>query len=203
MNLVRLYIKRITYSHSQNADAFVLILHDLETDLKLPIIIGAFEAQAIALELEKKLIPPRPLTHDLFKSFGDSFGIKVVRVVIHRLSEGVFHCNMVCEQNGGEEHIIDARTSDAIAIALRFNAPIFTYRHILQRAGIHIPNASEISKPTVSPKLDYEEEPVMEKNRLSKHSLPELKELLEDCVANEDYELAAQIRDEITKRENL
>ncbi len=202
MNLVRLYIKRISYSQSQN-EAFVLILHELETDLKLPIVIGAFEAQAIALELEKNLIPPRPLTHDLFKTFATTFDIKVTKVVIHKLTEGVFHSNMICEQNG-VEHIVDARTSDAIAIALRFNAPIYTYRHILRRAGIHIPNPTEMPQPTVSPTLEYAEDAdsVKERSRLTKHSTSELKKMLEECIVNEDYELGAQIRDEITKREN-
>ncbi len=202
MNLVRLYIKRISYSQSQN-EAFVLILHELDTDLKLPIVIGAFEAQAIALELEKNLIPPRPLTHDLFKSFATTFGIKITKVIINKLTEGVFHSNMVCEQNG-VEHMVDARTSDAIAIALRFNAPIYTYRHILQQAGIYIPNPTEVPQPTVSPTLEYSEESdnVKKKSRLTKHSISELKKMLEDCIVSEDYEMAAQIRDEITKREN-
>ena len=134
MDLVRLFIKRISYNQSQN-DAFVLIMHELESDLKLPIVIGAFEAQSIALELEKNIIPPRPLTHDLFKIFADAFHIKVKRVVIYKLEEGIFYSNMLCIQNG-EERTIDARTSDAIALALRFNAPIYTYRDIVQKAPL-------------------------------------------------------------------
>lgn len=196
MDLVRLFIKRIAYSQSQN-EAFVLILHELESDLKLPIVIGTFEAQAIALEMDKNMIPPRPLTHDLFKNFATTFGVKVIKVVIHKLTEGIFHSNMVCEHNG-KEYSIDARTSDAIAIAQRFNAPIYTYRSILKKAGIQIPSPNEIHQ-TISPTLDYQEE---EKSRFERHSLSELKRMLNDCVENEDYELAAQIRDEIKKRES-
>ena len=129
MELVRLFIKRISYNQSQN-DAFVLIMHELESDLKLPIVVGAFEAQSIALELEKNIIPPRPLTHDLFKIFADTFNIKMKRVVIYRLEEGIFYSNMLCVQ-GKKEYTIEARTSDAIALALRFKAPIYTYREII------------------------------------------------------------------------
>ena len=119
MDLVRLFIKRISYNQSQN-DAFVLIMHEVETDLKLPIVIGTFEAQSIALELEKSLVPPRPLTHDLFKIFADTFSIQIKRVVIYKLEEGIFYSNILCVQNG-QEYTIEARTSDAIAIALRCN----------------------------------------------------------------------------------
>ena len=106
MELVRLFIKRISYNQSQN-DAFVLIMHELESDLKLPIVVGAFEAQSIALELEKNIIPPRPLTHDLFKIFADTFNIKMKRVVIYRLEEGIFYSNMLCVQ-GKKEYTIEA-----------------------------------------------------------------------------------------------
>ena len=205
MDLVRLFIKQISYSQSQN-EAFVLILQELESELKLPIVIGAFEAQAIALELEKDLIPapPRPLTHDLFKNFARVFGVNVTKVVINKLTEGVFHSYLFCEQNG-VEHTIDARTSDAIAIALRFKAPIYTHKHILQRAGFQIPNTSKSIQTTISPTLEFANEPETkeEKSRLSRHSLIELQKMLDDCIENEDYELAAQIRDEITKRNNL
>jgi len=104
MDLVRLFVKRISYNHSQN-DAFVLIMHELESDLKLPIVIGTFEAQAIALELERNIIPPRPLTHDLFKNLADTFSIQVRRVVIYKLEEGIFYSNMLCVQNGKERTI--------------------------------------------------------------------------------------------------
>ena len=200
MDLVRLFVKRISYNHSQN-DAFVLIMHELESDLKLPIVIGTFEAQAIALELERNIIPPRPLTHDLFKNLADTFSIQVRRVVIYKLEEGIFYSNMLCVQNG-KERTIDARTSDAIAIALRFNAPIYTYKEIVERAGIYIPLPNEDNKKQpVSPSLDDVADDES-RNRYSKYSLSELKKMLSECVENEDYEMAAQVRDEISKRDN-
>ncbi|MDO4229979.1 MAG: bifunctional nuclease family protein [Capnocytophaga sp.] len=201
MDLVRLFIKRISYSQSQN-EAFVLILHELESDLKLPIVIGAFEAQAIALELERNLIPPRPLTHDLFKNFAKTFNIKVTEVIIHKLTEGIFHSNLIC-QHEGREYVIDARTSDAIAIALRFNAPIYTYKHILLKVGLHIPNLNEPSYPDAESSAEtIDNDNAMGKSRFGRHTLSELKKMLNDCIENEDYEMAAQIRDEITKRDN-
>lgn len=195
MDLVRLFIKRISYSQSQN-EAFVLILHELESDLKLPIVIGAFEAQAIALELERNLIPPRPLTHDLFKNFAKTFNIDVTKVIIHKLSEGVFHSNLICLHEG-REYAIDARTSDAIAIALRFNAPIYTYKHILLKVGLYIPNLNESQQSDL-----MDDDSPIEKSKFERHSLSELRKMLDDCIENEDYEMAAQIRDEITKRDN-
>ena len=200
MDLVRLFVKRISYNHSQN-DAFVLIMNELESDLKLPIVIGTFEAQAIALELERNIIPPRPLTHDLFKNLADTFSIQVRRVVIYKLEEGIFYSNMLCAQNN-KERTIDARTSDAIAIALRFNAPIYTYKEIVERAGIYIPLPNEDNKKQpVSPSLDDVADDES-RNRYSKYSLSELKKMLSECVENEDYEMAAQVRDEISKRDN-
>ena len=198
MDLVRLFIKRISYNQSQN-DAFILIMSEVESDLKLPIVIGAFEAQSIALELEKNLIPPRPLTHDLFKLMADAFSIQMKRVVIYKLEEGIFYANMLCVQNGKEE-TIDARTSDAIALALRFNAPIYTYKSIIEKAGIYIPLPNDENKTSVSPSLDdIEEEP---RNQYTKYSMAELREMLEDCIEGEDYELAAHIRDEISRRDH-
>ena len=200
MDLVRLFIKRISYNQSQN-DAFVLIMHEVETDLKLPIVIGTFEAQSIALELEKSLVPPRPLTHDLFKIFADTFSIQIKRVVIYKLEEGIFYSNILCVQNG-QEYTIEARTSDAIAIALRCNAPIYTYRDIIQRAGIYIPLLNDELSNTISPSLDNVDEEDSSRNRYTKYALPELKTMLNDCIENEDYEMAALIRDEISKRDS-
>ena len=200
MDLVRLFIKRISYNQSQN-DAFVLIMHEVETDLKLPIVIGTFEAQSIALELEKSLVPPRTLTHDLFKIFADTFSIQIKRVVIYKLEEGIFYSNILCVQNG-QEYTIEARTSDAIAIALRCNAPIYTYRDIIQRAGIYIPLLNDEPSNTISPSLDNVDEEDSSRNRYTKYALPELKTMLNDCIENEDYEMAALIRDEISKRDS-
>ena len=136
MSLVRLNIKGISYSQTQNG-AYALILNEVDGDRKLPIVIGAFEAQSIAIALEKEIKPPRPLTHDLFKNFSDRFNIVVKQVIIHKLVDGVFYSSLICERDGVEE-IIDARTSDSIALALRFNAPIFTYKNILDKAGIYL-----------------------------------------------------------------
>ena len=136
MSLIRLNIKGISYSQTQNG-AYALILNEVDGERKLPIVIGAFEAQSIAIALEKEIRPPRPLTHDLFKTFSDKFDIVVKQVIIHKLVDGVFYSSLVCEKDDHEE-IIDARTSDAIALALRFQAPIFTYQNILDKAGIYL-----------------------------------------------------------------
>src|SRR5690554_2826540 len=136
MSLVRLKIKEISYSQTQNG-AYALILNEVDGDRKLPIVIGAFEAQSIAIALEKEIKPPRPLTHDLFKNFSERFQIEIKQVIIHKLVDGVFYSSIICERDQVEE-IIDARTSDAIALALRFEAPIFTYKNILDKAGIYL-----------------------------------------------------------------
>ena len=203
MSLVRLNIKGISYSQTQNG-AYALILSEVDGDRKLPIVIGAFEAQSIAIALEKEIKPPRPLTHDLFKNFSDRFDIVVKQVIIHKLVDGVFYSSLICERDKIEE-IIDARTSDAIALALRFSAPIFTYKNILDKAGIYL---------KVNPKKDDEiednilmdevlaeeiETSVPHDNYKSK-TLEELHTMLDKAVANEDYEVAARIRDEISKR---
>ncbi|WP_203257566.1 bifunctional nuclease family protein [Hyunsoonleella ulvae] len=205
MSLVRLNIKGISYSQTQNG-AYALILNEIEGDRKLPIVIGAFEAQSIAIALEKEIRPPRPLTHDLFKNFADRFDIVVKQVIIHKLVDGVFYSSLICERDKIEE-IIDARTSDAIALALRFNAPIFTYKNILDKAGIYLKvdtkkedeDDSEDSV-LVDDILAGELEPAVSKEDYSSKSLEELHQLLEEAVLNEDYEKAASIRDEISKR---
>jgi uncharacterized protein len=206
MSLVKLSIKGISYSQTQNG-AYALILNEVDGDRKLPIVIGAFEAQSIAIALEKEIKPPRPLTHDLFKNFADRFDIIIKQVIIHKLVDGVFYSSMICERDKIEE-IIDARTSDAIALALRFNAPIFTYKNILDKAGIFL---------KINPDTEISEEPLDEilstpenfgmndedtKNIYAKNSLSELHELLDHAVQDEDYEKAAKIRDEISKRES-
>src|SRR5690625_1006074 len=136
MSLVRLNIKGISYSQTQSG-AYALLLSEIDGDRQLPIVIGGFEAQSIAIALEKDIRPPRPLTHDLFKSFADEFAITIKQVIIHKLVDGVFYSSLICERDKIEE-IIDARTSDAVALALRFDAPIFTYKNILDKAGIHL-----------------------------------------------------------------
>ncbi|HAX15082.1 MULTISPECIES: bifunctional nuclease family protein [Leeuwenhoekiella] len=206
MSLVRLNIKGISYSQTQNG-AYALILSEVDGDRKLPIVIGAFEAQSIAIALEKEIKPPRPLTHDLFKNFADRFDIQVKQVIIHKLVDGVFYSSIICERDSIEE-IIDARTSDAISLALRFNAPIFTYKNILDKAGIYLKGTDhDVSKEAEDDVLvdqlvveEEEEKPSAASNDYKKLSLSELNSLLEQAVAAEDYEAAAKIRDEISKR---
>jgi hypothetical protein len=207
MSLVKLSIKGISYSQTQNG-AYALILNEVDGDRKLPIVIGAFEAQSIAIALEKEIKPPRPLTHDLFKNFADRFDIVVKQIIIHKLVDGVFYSSIICERDKIEE-IIDARTSDAIALALRFNAPIFTYKNILDKAGIFLKSnplnpdkdSQEIDDVLSNPEtFKQSEESNQSGETYSKHSLQELNELLEQAVDNEDYEKAAKIRDEISKR---
>lgn len=202
MSLIRLNIKGISYSQTQNG-AYALILNEVDGERKLPIVIGAFEAQSIAIALEKEIRPPRPLTHDLFKTFSDKFNIVVKQVIIHKLVDGVFYSSLVCEKDDHEE-IIDARTSDAIALALRFQAPIFTYQNILDKAGIYLQiNPEEEEDAKIEGKENEPLEIEIEKdntNALQSKTLSELKSLLQEAVNNEDYEMAAKVRDEISKR---
>ncbi|KIX21673.1 hypothetical protein SY27_08250 [Flavobacterium sp. 316] len=209
MSLVKLTIKGISYSQTQNG-AYALILNEVDGERKLPIVIGAFEAQSIAIALEKEIKPPRPLTHDLFKNFADRFDIIVKQVIIHKLVDGVFFSSIICERDKIEE-IIDARTSDAIALALRFSAPIFTYKNILDKAGIYLkinPAETEDNKDSNDDVLSTPETfgnveqslPITES--YSDYSLQELYNKLEEAVQNEDYEKAAKIRDEISKKES-
>jgi bifunctional DNase/RNase len=205
MSLVRLNIKGISYSQTQNG-AYALILNEVDGERKLPIVIGAFEAQSIAIALEKEISPPRPLTHDLFKNFADRFDIVVKQVIIHKLVDGVFYSSLICERDKIEE-IIDARTSDAIALALRFQAPIFTYKNILDKAGIYLKvdskkeDEDEQDSILVDDLLADELELTKPKENYKSKTLEELHNMLDEAVANEDYEKAARIRDEISKRE--
>lgn len=201
MGLIKLTIKGISYSQTQSG-AYALVLSEMEGTRTLPIIIGAFEAQSIAIALEKEIRPPRPLTHDLFKTFSERFGIQVKQVIIHKLVDGIFFSSLICEKDGVEE-IIDTRTSDAIAIAVRFLAPIYTYENILDKAGIYLKIEEEIA---IKENLDPESVEVTledlnpRSSDFSDYSIEELHNQLNEAVANEDYELAARIRDEISKR---
>ena len=206
MSLIRLKIKGISYSQTQSG-AYALILSEVDGKRKLPIVIGAFEAQSIAIALEKEIQPPRPLTHDLFKNFSDRFDIVVKQVIIHKLVDGVFYASLICERDKIEE-VIDARTSDAIALSLRFSAPIFTYKNILEKAGIILKNDQEKVEGDASTEesllfddLELEaEETEIKKDSHQHRSIDQLRELLTKAVGNEDYETAAKIRDEISKR---
>jgi len=198
MSLVRLNIKGISYSQTQSG-AYALVLNEVDGSRTLPIVIGAFEAQSIAIALEKEIKPPRPLTHDLFKSFADRFQIVIKQVIIHKLVDGVFYSSLICERDNIEE-IIDTRTSDAIALATRFNAPIFTYENILDKAGIYLKIKDELTSEKEQLPLDELIEDTVEESSYSKDSLKQLNERLNKAVQNEDYELAAKIRDEIESR---
>tara|TARA_B100001063_G_scaffold82455_1_gene76849 strand:- start:1581 stop:2183 length:603 start_codon:yes stop_codon:yes gene_type:complete len=200
MSLIRLNIKGISYSQTQSG-AYALILSEENGNRKLPIVIGAFEAQSIAIALEKDIRPPRPLTHDLFKNFSDRFNIIIKQVIIHKLVDGVFYSSLICENNKSEE-IIDARTSDAIALALRFSAPIFTYKNIIEDAGIklNIDLENQKNKDLIFEETISKSNEDHSKTTFDNLSLSELKGLLKKAVKMEDYEVAAKIRDEMSKR---
>lgn len=199
MSLVRLFIKGISYSQTQNG-AYALILSELEGQRKLPIVIGAFEAQSIAIALEKEIKPPRPLTHDLFKNFSIRFDIIVKQVIIHKLVDGVFYSSIICERDKIEE-VIDARTSDAIALALRFNAPIFTYENILIKAGVILKVENDEGQSDSILKEIIQEDTKDSKKDYKNKTTEELQKLLKIAVLKENYENAALIRDEISKRQ--
>ncbi|MGB0837732.1 MAG: bifunctional nuclease domain-containing protein [Flavobacteriaceae bacterium] len=205
MSLIQLTIKGISYSQTQSG-AYALVLSELNGKRTLPIIIGAFEAQAITIALEREIKPPRPLTHDLFKTFSEAFEIRLDKAIIHRLLDGVFYSSLICNSNG-EEKTIDARTSDAIALAIRFKAPIYTSEEILEQAGIILQNESislEDDELEMESVLERElEEDAFDPNgddTLASLSLQELHDQLNEAIQNEQYELAALLRDEINKR---
>ena len=202
MKLIQLDVKGISFSETQTG-AYALILSESKGDRKLPIIIGGFEAQSIAIALEQEVKPSRPLTHDLFKTFADRFSIYVKQVIIHKLVDGVFFASLICERDKIEE-IIDSRTSDAIALALRYNAPIFTYDSILKKAGFSSSTATGVKKFSED---NWIQNFVAEQSRLSemeedikKLSITKLKKLLQTLVTQENYEKAARVRDELSKR---
>ncbi len=190
MDKIRLKIVGLSTSQSQSG-AYALIMGEVDGKRRLPIIIGGFEAQSIAIELEK-MKPSRPLTHDLFKSFAKEFDITIKEVVINKFFEGVFYARLVCEHDG-EEVEIDSRTSDAVAIALRFRCPIFTYENIMAAAGIIMDEDKE--KET-----EEETDEKVKEEQFSGMSVDELQELLDQAVAKEEYEKASKIRDEMNRR---
>jgi bifunctional DNase/RNase len=193
MKRIKLKVTGISYSQTQSG-AYALILNEENGDRRIPIIIGGFEAQAIVIKLEN-LDPPRPLTHDLFKKFADEFNISVTEVMIYKLEEGVFFSKLVCN-NGNKEYSIDSRTSDAVALALRFGCPIFIAEDILDKAGITInPTDTEFSASNES-----ENNLPTEGNKYDPYSDDELYKIIDESVKTEDYERAAAVRDEIEKR---
>ena len=190
MNKVPINVLGISYSQTQTG-AYALVLGEENGNRRIPIIIGGFEAQAIAIQLEG-LKPPRPLTHDLFHKFAVEYGVVVESVYIFRLEEGIFYSKLICT-NGGKCAEFDARTSDAIALALKFDCPIYTTEEIMERAGIVFTN--EPQSPTGHPR-----ETARKKTNLQYMDIAELENLLNEAVINENYERASEIRDEIKRR---
>lgn len=193
MEKIRLEIIGMSYSQSQSG-AYALILGERQGKRRLPIIIGGFEAQSIAIELEK-IKTPRPLTHDLFKTFAESFNISITEVIINKFHEGVFYAILVCS-DGSNELEIDSRTSDAIALGLRFNCPIYTYESIMNAAGILMEEEQESSRSDEPLK----ESQAPEEASFSDYTDEELNQMLQTAVENEEYEKASRIRDELNKR---
>jgi len=185
----------MSYSQSQSG-AYALMLGVVGMEKRLPIIIGGFEAQAIAIELEK-MKPTRPLTHDLFKNFASHFGVNLMEVVINKFEEGIFFSKLVCEKNGDITEI-DSRTSDAIALALRFGCPIYAFESIIDEAGIIMDGDEEHVKDTTEDYHDFPDED--EPDAYEEFLLEELDEKLKKAIAEENYEEASHLRDEIKKR---
>lgn len=195
MQKIRLNILGLSVSQTQSG-AYALVLAEEEGERRIPIIIGPVEAQAIAIQLEG-LKPPRPLTHDLIKNMALAFDIALIEVSIYKLEEGIFYSELLCEMDGKEVRI-DSRTSDAVALALRFRCPIYTSEEILKKAGIVLEQEDENSPVRSMADEDYDEPEV---SSYAQYSTDELNELLNEAIQNEDYEKASVIRDELNKRE--
>lgn len=191
MHKVKLNVLGLSISQTQTG-AYALVLSEENGDRRIPIIIGPVEAQSIAIQLEG-LHPPRPLTHDLFKNIANAFGIDLVEVVIYKLEEGIFYSELICEQDGNRI-AVDSRTSDAVALALRFRCPIYTTEEIIQKAGIVI----EVSDRNSADQTN--DEGMSEGNSYNYNTIEELEKMLKDAVKDENYELASELRDEITRR---
>ena len=193
MSLIQLRVNRIAYSQNQSG-AYAMILDEVDGNRKLPVVIGEFEAQSIAVNLDKDIKPQRPFTHDLFKNFAYRFDIAIKRVIITKLVDGVFYSSLICERDKIEE-IIDSRTSDAVSLALRFKAPIYTHENVLEKAGVVFEKGELPTQGTLDDELSNE----INYNDLSNQ---ELENAIKKAVKKEDYELAARLRDEISKRSN-
>ncbi|HSV87517.1 MAG TPA: bifunctional nuclease family protein [Bacteroidales bacterium] len=193
MKRIRMEIIGISYSKAQ-AGAYALVLGETGDKRRLPIIIGSFEAQAIAIELEK-MKPSRPLTHDLFRNFAQNFNISIEEVIIYKFSEGIFFSKLICF-DGSREVELDSRTSDAVALAVRFNCPIYTYESILKEAGMVM-----LEEPESKPEEVLAEKPAKDEE-YSNLSLSELELMLSTAISEEAYEKASKIRDEINRRKH-
>ena len=197
MSKVRLKVLGLSCSQTQSG-AYALILSEENGNRRIPIVIGGFEAQAIAIGLER-LHPPRPLTHDLFINFAKTFGIAITEVNIYHLEEGIFYSELVCMTNGSYMKI-DARTSDAVALAIRCNCPIYTTEQIIEKAGI-VFNVGDEQTAQAEPAKKEPQPSATGTDKYEKLSVKELKKLLSKSISNEDYEEASHIRDEIQRRE--
>jgi len=194
MEKIQLDIVGLSYSQTQSG-AYALVLAERDGSRRLPIIIGAFEAQAIAIELES-MVPSRPLTHDLFKSFATAFDIEIKEVIIYNLVEGIFYAKLICMKDGKELEI-DTRTSDAVALAVRFKCPIFTFEFILSSAGIILEGGKE---DLISEEKAVDEVSSSRPKKLSDFTSQELEDMLEQAIKAENYEYASRLRDELDKR---
>lgn len=200
MDYKRLIIRGISYSQTQSG-AYALLLEHEETGVKLPVVIGNFEAQSISLGLEKDIQPPRPLTHDLFAKFVTSTQYKLSSVIIYQILDGVFFSNLVFTNNiTDEDLILDARTSDAVAMAVRFDAPIYTTEQVLNEAGILLEIEEKEEEQNYTEESFDDKADFTDKNTFSKFSTQELNQLLEDAVRDEDFDTAMRIQEEIKKR---
>ncbi|MBL7900612.1 MAG: bifunctional nuclease family protein [Bacteroidia bacterium] len=201
MKKVRLEIVGLSYSQTQSG-AYALVLGETTGTRRLPIIIGGFEAQAIAIELEK-MSPSRPLTHDLFKAFTSAFDIQVNEVLIYNLVEGIFYAKLICS-DGSREVEIDARTSDAIALAVRYNCDIFTYEFILKNAGVVLDSDTDTAGNTENLEPKTKEVKAEKSSGGSEEykakSSEELRNMLQTALDEEKYEMASKIRDELNQR---
>jgi bifunctional DNase/RNase len=196
MKKLELEIVALSHSVTQSHN-YAVVLGELEGNRRLPIVIGGFEAQAIAVAMER-MTPNRPLTHDLFKNTLDTFDIELKEVIINNLLDGIFYAQLVCVREG-QEFVIDSRTSDAIAMAVRFKSPLFTFDFVLEQAGVVL----EEEEDTEDEKIELSESKSTDKpESFENYSIKALNKMLDDVLATEDYEKAALIRDEIKKRES-
>jgi bifunctional DNase/RNase len=199
MQKVELKIRALSYSNKQSG-AFALVLTEKNGTRDIPVIIGQHEAQAIAIALEKAVSPPRPLTHDLFRNFAQSFHIKLHEVIIHDIRDGVFYASLICTQDA-KEVTLDSRPSDAVALAIRFDCPIYTTVDVLNKAGLN--EQDDSSKDLIEEEeeiVEKEEGPQSPYNAIEDATMDELNDMMRQAVQNENYELAARVRDEIEKR---
>ena len=197
MKKIKLDIVGLSYSQTQSG-AYALVLGEVSGRRRLPFIIGSFEAQAIAIEIEK-MTPSRPLTHDLFKSLGDAYNIKIQEIIIYNLVDGIFYSKLICA-DGKKSVEIDARTSDAIAVAVRFDCPIYTFEFILSTAGIVIEGNDFVYLENINETKEEKVASPTSATGFAALSIDELKSRLQEALAEESYEKAAKIRDELNRR---